>query len=111
MTTEKRSYKRYPASGRLLFQAESGEAAGDLIDIARIGAFIRSEVKPYEGEELTVWFTVQDDIGVFEVRGIVVRVQSDSWAMMFLEEPVKLEKLLRSLDEKAKKQVVRLTDS
>ena len=111
MNNERRSDKRYPASGRLLFQTESGEAAGDLIDIARIGAFIRSEVKPLEGEELTVWFTVQDHIGVFEIRGMVVRVQSDSWAMMFLEEPVKLEKLLRSLDEKAKKQVVRLTDT
>ena len=35
-----------------------------------------------------------------EVRGMVVRVQSDTWAMMFLEEPSGLAKLLQFLDGK-----------
>ena len=105
MPEEKRCHKRYPVSGKTLFQTESQEAAGELVDIARGGVCIRSEVKPLDGEELTVRFTVQDHIGVFEIRGMVVRVQSNSWAMMFLEEPMEMETLLRSLAEKAEKQV------
>ncbi len=99
-------YKRYPVSGKTLFQAELMEATGELVDISRGGACIRSEVKPLEGEEIAVRFTLQNYPEVFEVRGIVLRVQSDSWAVLFLEEPVGLAKLLRSLDEKAQKQAV-----
>ena len=98
-------YKRYSVSGKTLFQAELMEATGELVDISRGGACIRSEVKPLEGEEIAVRFTLQNYPEVFEVRGIVLRVQSDSWAMLFLGETVKLEKLLRSLDARAKKQV------
>jgi len=98
-------YKRYPVSGRTLFLAELMEATGELVDISRGGARIRSEVKPLEGEEIAVRFTVQNYIEVFEVRGIVLRVQSDSWAVLFIEETVGLAKLLRSLDERAQKQV------
>ena len=105
MPNERRCHKRYPVSGKIVFQTESQEATGELVDIAQGGICIRSEVKPLEGEELTVRFTVQEHIGVFEIRGLVVRVQSNSWAMMFLEEPVKLEMLLRSLEERAEKQV------
>ena len=81
------------------------EASGELIDISRGGAFIRSKVKPLEGEEIAVRFTVQNYLEVFEVRGIVLRVQSDSWAILFLEEPAGFEKLLWSLDEREQKQV------
>ena len=105
MSTIKQSYKRYPVAGRVLFQAEILEATGELVDISRGGAFIRSEVKPSEGEELTVRFTVQNYPEEFEDSGIVVRVESDSWAVLFTEESVRLAKLLRFLDEKAKKQV------
>ena len=98
-------YKRYPVSGKTLFQAESQEVTGELVDISSGGACIRSEVKPLEGEEVVIRFTVQDYLEVFEVRGLVVRVQSDSWAVLFFEETVGLAKLLRSLDEKAQKQV------
>ncbi len=94
-------FKRYPVSGRTLFRTESMEAAGELLDISRGGARIRSEVKPLEGAEIAVRFTVQNYPEVFEVRGIVLRVQSDSWAMMFLEKPGGLAKLLRSLDKRA----------
>lgn len=79
------------------------EATGELIDISRGGARIRSEVKPLEGAEIAVRFTVQNYLEVFEVRGIVLRVQSDSWAVLFLEEPAGLAKLLRSLDERTQK--------
>ncbi len=101
MPEKRRSHKRYPVSGKILFRTESQEATGELVDIARGGICICSEVKPSEGEELTVRLTVQDHIGVFEIRGMVVRVQSNSWAMMFLEEP--MEMLLRSLAAKAEK--------
>ncbi len=81
------------------------ETTGELIDISRGGACIRSKVKPLEGEEIAVRFSVQSHLEVFIVSGMVVRVQSDSWAMLFFEETVGLAKLLRSLDEKAQKQV------
>ncbi len=97
-------YKRYPVSGRTLFQAESTISTGELVDISRGGACIRSEVKPREGEEIVVRFTVQDYPEVLEVSGIVLHVQSDSWAVLFLEEIVGLAKLLRYLDERAQKQ-------
>ena len=106
MPDERRCHKRYPVSGKIVFQTESQEATGELVDIARGGLCIRSEVKPLEGEELTVRFTVQGHVGVFEIRGLVVRLQSNSWAMMFLEETAKLEMLLRSLEESAEKQMV-----
>ena len=98
-------YRRYPVSGRTLFQAESMEATGELVDISRGGARIRSKVKPLEGDEIVVRFTVKGYSEAFKVRGIVVRVQSDSWAVLFFEEPVGLAKLLWSLDARAKKQV------
>ena len=98
-------YKRYPVYGRTLFQAGLMEAAGEMVDISRGGARIRSEVKPLEGEEIVVRFTVQNYPEVFAVRGLVVRVHLDSWAVLFLEEPVGFAKLLRSLDERTQKQV------
>ena len=91
-------------AGRVLFQAEILEATGELVDISRCGAFIRSKVQPPEGEDLVVRFTVQDYPEVLEVSGIVLHVQSDSWAVLFLEEIVGLAKLLRYLDERAQKQ-------
>jgi len=80
------------------------EAAGELVDISRGGVHIRSEIKPLEGEDIDVRFTVQDYPEVFQVRGIVVRVHSDSWAVLFLDEPAGLTRLMRSLYERAKKQ-------
>jgi len=77
-----------------------------MVEISRRGARISSEVKPSEGEELTVRFTVPDYPEVFEVRVRVVSVQSDSWSMIFLEEPAGLTKLLRSLDKRTKKEAV-----
>ncbi len=103
MTVTRRYYKRYPVSGRTLFRAESMGSTGELVEISRGGARIRSEVKPLEGEVIAVRFTAQNYPGVFEVGGLVLRVQSDSWIVLFLGETVKLEKLLRSLDEKAEK--------
>ena len=35
MPEEKRCHKRYPVSGKTLFQTESQEATGELVDIAR----------------------------------------------------------------------------
>ncbi len=93
-------YKRYPGSGRTLFRTESVEATGELVDISSGGACIRSEVKPSEGDEVAVRFTVQNYPEVFEARGMVLRVQSDSWSMMFLEETVGLAELLRCLGRK-----------
>ncbi len=81
------------------------DSTGELVDISRGGARIRSEEKPLEGEMIAVRFTAQHYSEVLEVGGLVLRVQSDSWAMLFLGETVKLEKLLRSLDARAKKQV------
>ncbi len=93
---------RYSVSGRALFRAESMEIRGELVDVSRGGIRIRSEVKPLNGEEIAVRFTVPNYPEMFKVRGTVVRVHSDSWAVLFSEEPVGLTKLLRSLDEEAK---------
>ena len=98
-------FKRYPVAGRTLFRTESVEANGRLVDIGKWGALIRSEIKPFEGEETTARLYVHDYSRVIQVRGMVLRVQSDSWAMMFLEKPVGLAKLLRSLDKMAQKQL------
>ena len=103
MSTTSGYYKRYPVSGKALFQAESQKTTGELVDVSRGGIRIRSKVKPLEGEEIAVRFTLQNYPEVFEVRGIVLRVQSDSWAVLFLEEPAGLAKLLRSLDERTQK--------
>ena len=104
-------YKRYPGSGRTLFRTESVKATGELVDISSGGACIRSEVKPSEGDEVAVRFTVQNYPEVFEARGMAMRVQSDSWALWFFEEPVGLAELLRILDKWAKKQVASPIDT
>ena len=105
MSTTSGYYKRYPVSGNVLFRAESEEIRGELVDVSRGGIRIRSEVKPLEGEEVVVRFSVKNYPEVFKVRGLVVGVQPDSWAVLFFEEPVGFEKLLWSLDERAQKQV------
>ncbi|MCZ6491383.1 MAG: PilZ domain-containing protein, partial [Acidobacteria bacterium] len=74
MDLEKRIYKRYPVSGRILIQTQSMEAPGELVDIGQWGAHIRTEIKPDQGEELTARMEVHDYPGVLEVRGMVVRV-------------------------------------
>ena len=102
MSTTSGHYKRYLVSGKALFQAETGETTGELVDISRGGVRIRSKFKPLEGEEIAVRFTVPNYPEVFKVRGTVVRVQSDLWAVLFSEDTVGLTKLLRSLDEEAK---------
>ncbi len=98
-------YKRYPVSGRTLFQAESMESRGELVDISRGGARIRSEGKPLEGEMIAVRFTVKNYSEAFKVRGMVLRVQSDSWAVLFFEQTIGLAKLLWLLDSRTNKQV------
>ena len=109
MSTTSGYYKRYPVSGKALFQAESGGAAGELVDISRGGVRIRSKFKPLEGEDITVRFTLKEYSEVFQVRGIVVGVQSDSWAVLFFEEPAGLAKLLWPLGARTKKQVANPT--
>ncbi len=99
-------YMRYSVSGRALFRAESMEIRGELVDVSRGGIRIRSKVKPLEGDEIAVRFSVKSYPDVFKVRGMVVGVQSDSWAVLFFEEPMGMAKLLWALDAKAKKQVV-----
>ncbi len=60
-------YQRFSVAGRTLFRAESMETTGELIDISRGGACIRSKVKPLEGEEIAVRFSVQSHLEVFIV--------------------------------------------
>ena len=99
MSTTSGYYKRYPVSGRMQFQMESMETTGKLVDISRGGVLIHSKVKPFEGEVLTALLEVQDYLRVFKVRRMAMRVQSDSWSMMFLEEPGELAELLRWLEK------------
>jgi len=98
VSTTSEYYKRYPVSGRMLFQMDSMEVTGKLVDISRGGALIRSKVQPFEGEELTALLEVQDYPRVLEIRGMAMRVQSYSWSMMFLEEPAGLAELLQWLE-------------
>ena len=98
MSTTNGYHKRYPASGKILFRKGSMEVTGKVVDISRGGAFIRSKVKLFEGEEFRARLEVQDYIGLFEVRGMAIRIQSASWSMMFLEEPEGLVELLRWLE-------------
>ena len=101
-----RRYKRYPVSGKILFQMDSREVTGKLVDISSSGALIHGKVKPFEEDEFTALLEVHDYPRMFEVRGVVVRVHSDSWTMIFVEEPAGLAELLRCLDERAKKEAV-----
>ena len=98
MSTTSGYYKRYPVSGKILFQMGPMKITGKLVDISKGGALIHSKVKPFEGEEFTVLLEVQDYARVFNVRGMAIRIQSDSWSMMFLEEPAGLVELLRWLE-------------
>ena len=83
MSTIKQSYKRYPVAGRIIFQTESMEATGELVEIGKWGAQFRSEIKPYERVVISARLEVHDYPRMSKVRGVVVRVQSDFWAMMF----------------------------
>ncbi|MCZ6489911.1 MAG: PilZ domain-containing protein [Acidobacteria bacterium] len=105
MITERRRYKRYLVSGRILFQAQSVETFGELVDIGKWGVYIRTEAKPLQGEEITAHLEAQDYPGAFEVKGMVVRILSDSCAIAFLEWPVKLVTLLQFLDERDEEEI------
>ncbi len=106
MPVEKRRYKRYPMSGKILFQTESMNAIGELIDIAMGGALIRSAVIPSPGSQVTARFVVRDYPGEFEARGKVVRILTNALAIEFLEKPPWLEEMLRWRGEAAKKEAV-----
>ena len=111
MSTTSGYYTRYPVSGKALFRAGSQETTGELVDISRGGVRIRSKVKPLEGDEISANFTLKGYSEVFKVVGMVVGVQSDSWGMMFFEEPVGLAKLLWPLEARAKKCVASPIDT
>ncbi len=98
-------HERYAVSGRALFLTESVQAVGELVDIAMYGALIHSEAVPSPGSEVTACFIVRGYPGAFEAKGKVVSVLTNAWAIEFLGEPLWLTGMLRSLDEKAKKQV------
>ena len=106
MPIEKRRYKRYPISGKILFQTASIKATGELVDIAMGGALIRSEAVPSFGSEVTACFVVRDYPGEFDARGYVVRILTNAWAIEFLEEPPWLKDMVRWRSELAKKEVV-----
>jgi len=74
-------------------------ATGDLLDIAKGGALLRTEVEFSQAMEVRVRFQVQDYPEAFEVKGMVVRVQQDSVAIMFLEVPAGIDKLLQWLEK------------
>ena len=99
VTIERHRYKRHPAVGHAEFWTESTKATGDLLDIAKGGALLRSEVQVSQAMEVTVRFTVQDYPEEFAVKGMVVRVQQDTLAVMFLEVPAGIEALLQWLEK------------
>ena len=97
--SEKRLYKRYPAVGHAEFWTESTKTTCDLLDVAKGGVILRSEIQVSQAKEVTVHFQVQDYPEAFEVKGMVVRVQQDSLAVMFLEVPEGIEALLQWLEK------------
>ncbi len=100
MPAERRSHKRYPAAGDAMFLAASLMARGDLLDVAKGGALIRSADVPSEGSGITVHFTVSGYSRLFEAEGRVVRAQLDTIAVMFFDEPAGLGGLLRWLERR-----------
>ncbi len=52
----------------MLFQVESMETRGELIDLSRGGACIRSEVQPLEGAEIAARFAVKNYPEVFKAE-------------------------------------------
>ncbi len=99
MTIERHRYKRHPAVGHAEFWTESTKATGDLLDIAKGGIILRSEIQISQAKEVTVRFQVQDYPEAFEVSGMVVRVQQDSLAIMFLAVPPGIDELLQWLEK------------
>ncbi len=106
-TTERRRYKRYCASGQADFWTALVMSVGKLLDVAKEGVLVLmpNTVRLSHEEKLTVRFTVSEYSGVFEARGKVARIQLDTLAVIFLEEPVGLENLLRWLDRKENSKV------
>ena len=100
MGVERRKYKRYGVTGRAEFQADSERAVGELLDIGTGGLLIRSRLVPDKGTNIWAQFTVAGYPGAFESRGRVVRSQLDVVAVMFLEPPAGLEKLLGWLEHR-----------
>ena len=96
---ERRRYKRYPAVGHAEFWTESAKTTCDLLDVAKGGIILRSEVQVLQAKEVTVRFQVQDYPEAFEVRGMMVRVQQDSLAIMFLAVPPGIDELLQWLEK------------
>ena len=100
MGVERRKYKRYRVTGRAEFQADSERAVGELLDIGTGGLLIRSRLIPDKGTNIWAQFTVAGYPGSFETSGRVVRSQLDVVAVMFLEPPTGLEKLLAWLEHR-----------
>ncbi len=85
-------------SGKAILPTASGVATGELIDIAVGSLLLRSEAAPSRGASLPIRFTVDGHPGEFVVRGRVVRTQQQVLAVVFLEEPEELQKLMKSLE-------------
>ena len=100
MGIERRQYKRYRVTGRAEFQADSERAVSELLDIGTGGLLIRSQLIPDKGTNLWVQFTVAGYPGALDSRGRVVRSQLDVLAVMFLEPPAELERLLSWLEHR-----------
>ena len=100
MTIEKRRHKRYSVTGRAEFQADSAKGVGDLLDVGTGGLLIRSPLVPDKGTNVWVQFAVAGYPGALDSRGRVVRGQLDVVAVMFLEPPTELERLLTWLEHR-----------
>ena len=100
MGVERRQNKRYRVTGRAEFQADSARETGELVDIGSGGLLVRSQLIPDKGTNVWVQFTVAGYPGAFESRGRVVRSQLDVLAVMFLEPPAELERLLAWLEHR-----------
>ena len=106
MTIERRHYKRYLVSGLVEFMTDDVSSPSKLLDIAKGGVLIDSEVVASPGEELAFRFTLSGYQGVFEASGKVVRNQNDVLAFKFLEEPAGLENLLSWLERREPKELI-----
>ena len=100
MGVERRQYKRYGVTGRAEFQTDSAKAVGELLDIGTGGVLVRSQLIHDKGTNLWVQFTVAGYPGALDSRGRVARSQLDVLAVMFLEPPAELERLLAWLEHR-----------
>jgi len=96
---DRRRFTRHEVSGKARFTTVSGqEGSGELADIAAGSLRMRSTFFPHIGEDVLFQLAIDNCPTVFVLNARVVRVDADTMAVAFLEEPPGLREFIKSLE-------------